>query len=230
MRLKGPADERHESTAAVLLIANTLKMFDPLFNGFHVSKHHRRTRLQSQFVCGLHHLQPLIAVNFQRRNFLSHPIHQNFSAPAWNRSESGLFEFRDHFAQGHPEGLREMLKLGRTESMNVDVWIFFPDVTQQIEIPLERQFRMMPPLHQDLNTTNGRKFVQFLIDLLEREHVMIFIFLRSIKRAELAVNIANVRVIDVSIDDVSDDLTSEPVVTFRLCQIAPRISQRSYFF
>src|SRR5207244_13554090 len=89
---------------------------------------------------------------------------------------------------------------------------------------------MMSPLHQDLNTADGRQFVEFLIDLLEREDVMIFILLRAIKCAELAVNIANVRVIDVSIHDVGDDLASTSVRTFRLCQIPPRIGQRSHLF
>src|SRR5437764_14861860 len=109
-----------------------------------------------------------------------------------------------------------MLKLRWTEPVNIDVWIFFADVTQQIDIPLKRQFRMMSPLHQDLNTADGRQFVEFLIDLLEREDVMIFILLRAIKCAELAVNIANVRVIDVSIHDVGDDLASTSGITFRL--------------
>src|ERR1700747_826679 len=112
-----------------------------------------------------------------------------------------------------------MLKLRRTESVNIDVRIFFPDVTEQIDVPLERQFRMMPPLHQDLNTAGGRKFVEFLIDLLKRKDVMILILLRSIKRAELAVNIANVRVVDVSIDNVGHDLTAASIVAFALSQI-----------
>jgi hypothetical protein len=88
----------------------------------------------------------------------------------------------------------------------------------------------MPPLHQDLNTANGRKFVEFLINLFERKHVVVLILLCSIERAEFAVNIANVRVIDVAIDNVGDDLASTSGVTFRLCQIAPRIGQRSHLF
>src|SRR4029450_13886399 len=191
--------------AAVLSITNATQMFDPLFNAFHVSKHHRRAGFQPDLVRCLHYLQPLIAVNFQWRYFLPHPIHQNFSAAARNRSKPSLPEFRNHFAERHPEGLREMLKLRRTEPVNIDVRIFFPNVPQQIDIPLERQFRMMPPLHKNLTAADGRKFVELLIDLLERENVMILILLRSIKRAELAVNIANVRVIDVSIDNVGDD-------------------------
>src|SRR4029453_5024789 len=112
-------------------------------------------------------LQPLIAVNFQWRYFLPHPIHQNFSAAARNRSKPSLPEFRNHFAERHPEGLREMLKFRRTEPVNIDVRIFFPNVTQQIDIPFEGQLRMMPPLPQNFNTANGRKFVEFLIDLIE---------------------------------------------------------------
>src|SRR4029450_5448832 len=120
-----------------------------------------------------------------------------------------------------------MLKLRWTESVNIDVRIFFPEVTQQIDVPFERQFRVIPALHQDLNTAGSRKFVELLIDLFERKAVMILILLRSIKRAELAVNVANVCVVDVSIDNVGDDLASASAVAFRLCQIAPCIGPLS---
>ena len=39
---------------------------------------------ESQLVRYLHYFQPLIGVNFQRRNSLAHPIDQNFPAPAGN--------------------------------------------------------------------------------------------------------------------------------------------------
>src|SRR5437667_11026099 len=113
--------------------------------------------------------------------------------------------------------------------MDVDVRIFLPDVLQKIDIPLEREFRMMSTLHQDLNPVRSRKFIELLIDLLERKHIMIFIFFGSIKRAEFAVNIADIRVIDVSIDNVSDDLAAASAVTFRLCQVPPRICQSAPF-
>src|SRR6266576_7107979 len=113
-----------------------------------------------------------------------------------------------------------MLKLRRTKPVDVDVRIFFADVSQKIEIPLERQLWMMPALHQDLNTARGGEFLKFFINLLEREHVMIFIAFRAIKRAELAVNIADVRVIDVSIDNVGHDLAPAIAVAFCLRQIA----------
>src|SRR6476661_6364795 len=98
-----------------------------------------------------------------------------------------------------------MLKLRRTEPVDVDVRIFFADVVQEIDVPLEWQFRMMPALHQDLYSASSSELVQLLIKLLEAQHVMIFVAFGSIERAELAVNIANVRVIDVAIDDVGHD-------------------------
>src|SRR5207249_5940466 len=97
----------------------------------HVSRHHCRAGFQSELVRCLHYLQPLVAVNFQRRYFLPHLIHENFSAAARNRSKSSLLEFRNHFAQRHPEGLCEMLKLRWTEPVNIDVWIFFADVDRK---------------------------------------------------------------------------------------------------
>src|ERR1700756_3096375 len=99
-----------------------------------------------------------------------------------------------------------MLELWRTEPVNIDVRISFSDVPQEIDVPLERQFRMMPALHQDLHSACGSELVQLLIKLLEAEHVMIFVALGSIKRAEFAVHVADVRVVNIAIDDIRHDV------------------------
>src|SRR5262245_52573589 len=116
-----------------------------------------------------------------------------------------------------------MVKLRWTESMNIDVRIFFSDVMQKIDVPFERQFRMIPALHQDLHAAGGSEFIQLLVELFEAENVMILIVLCPIKRAELAVNVAHVCVINVAIDDVGHDLAAVTTVAFRLRQITPRI-------
>jgi hypothetical protein len=69
-----------------------------------------------------------------------------------------------------------------------------------------------------------------LIKLLEGQNVMIFVALGPIKGAELAVNVADVCVIDVAIDDVSHDLAAASTVAFGLRQFAPRIRERRQFF
>src|SRR5215470_5291356 len=146
MGLKRPANECRKSAAAVLLLANAPQMLDSIFDRLHVAEHHGCAGFQSQFVRHLHYLQPFVAVDFQRRNSLPHAVHQNFTAAAWDRTKSSVFEFGNHFPQRHPESFREMLKLGRTESVDIDVRIFVSDVMEEIDIPLERQLRMMPAL------------------------------------------------------------------------------------
>src|SRR4029450_11492726 len=59
---------------------------------------------------------------------------------------------------------------------------------------------------------------------------MIFVALGPIKRTEFAVNVANVRVIDVAVGDVSHDLASASAVPFFFGQISPRVCQRAQFF
>ena len=92
------------------------------------------------------------------------------------------------------------------------------------------KLRVMPALHEDLNPARGRKFVQFLVELLAAEHIVIFVFFGPIKRAEFAVNVADVGVIDVAIDDVGHDLPAALVVAGLLRQIAARIGQSAQRF
>ena len=112
-------------------------MFDPVPDRFHVTEHHRRARLQSQLMRDLHHFQPRVRIAFQRRDPVADAIDQNFAAAAGDRAEAGLLELRDHLAQRHAEQIREVLQLRRAEPVNVDVRIFFADVPEQIEIPIE---------------------------------------------------------------------------------------------
>jgi hypothetical protein len=58
---------------------------------------------------------------------------------------------------------------------------------------------------------------------------MVFVPFRSIKRAEFAVNVADIRVIDVAIDDIGHDLTPKAAITFRLCQIPSGVRKRAQF-
>ena len=101
----------------------------------------------------LHHLEPFIAIDFERRDFLAHAIDQDFAAATGNRAKSGAFEALYHFAHGHMKNLAKMLKLRRTESVDVNVRIFFANMPQQFDVPIERQFRMMAALHQNLDAT-----------------------------------------------------------------------------
>ena len=71
---------------------------------------------------------------------------------------------------------------------------------------------MMPALQENLHAADRGEFVELLVELLQREHVVIVVLLRAVERAELAVDVADVRVVDVAIDDVGDDLRVRPAL------------------
>ena len=70
----------------------------------------------------------------------------------------------------------------------------------------------MAALEENLYATDAVELGKFFTDLLVRQDVMVVVFLCSIKRAELAVNIADVGVVHVPVDDIGDDRVSRPVV------------------
>jgi hypothetical protein len=59
---------------------------------------------------------------------------------------------------------------------------------------------------------------------------MVCVMLGSIERAEFAVNVANIRVINIAIDDVGHDFAAAATVAFGFRQFAPRIRKRGQFF
>ncbi len=72
-------------------------------------------------------------------------------------------------------------------------------------MPINLQIRMQPTLHQHAGAAEFDSFADFLVDGIEIEDVPFFClrpFQRTIKRAEGAVLGAEVRVINVTVDDV----------------------------
>ena len=127
------------------------------------------------------------------------------------------------------EHLAEMDELAGTESVDVDLRPFVFHVREQIQIPLLRQFRMMPALHQELRAAERDGLLDFFVHLVERDDVGIVILFHPVKRAELAIDIADVRVIDVAVNDVGDDVVAATVEILRLGELAAAVGERAEF-
>src|SRR5262245_13584358 len=77
--------------------------------------------------------------------------------------------------------------------------------TEEILVPLDREVGVMATLQEQLVAADGDGLVDLLEDLLEAEHIA---FARSdwpVERAEVAARHADVRVVDVAVDDVRHD-------------------------
>ena len=107
---------------------------------------------------------------------------------------------------------------------------FFFDVREQIQIPLLRELRMMPALHQHLRAAERDGLLDFLVQLIAGDDVGINVFFRAVKRAELAIHIADIGVIDVAIHVVGDDLVAASVEILRLRELTAAVGQHTQFF
>ena len=100
---------------------------------------------------------------------------------------------------------------------------------EQIEIPLLGQLRMMSALHQNLRAAQRDGLLDFLVHLVERDDVGVVVLFRAVKRAELAIDVADVGVIDVAVNDVSDDVVAATVEILRLGELAAAVGERAEF-
>src|SRR3954467_15133581 len=107
-----------------------------------------------------------------------------------------------HPRLGHP---REMNHLGRRERMQLEGGIPLLDRAEQVLVPLDRQIRIVPALQQQLHAAERDRLVDLAEDLLEPEDVAFAGSNGPVERAEVAARDADVRVVDVAVDDVSDD-------------------------
>src|SRR5688500_4974481 len=83
----------------------------------------------------------------------------------------------------------------------------------------------MAALDEDLNPAEGFRLVDLLADLLERERVPFPVLRPPVERAEAAVGDADVRVVDVSVDDERDDAVRMPLLPHAV-RFAAELQQR----
>ena len=89
---------------------------------------------------------------------------------------------------------------------------------------------MMAALHEHLRAAERDGLLDFFVHLVERDDVGISILLRAVKRAELAIHVADIGVIDIAIHVVGDDLVAATVEILRLRKLAAAVGERAEFF
>ncbi len=109
----------------------------------------------------------------------------------------------------HAEHLREEIHFARAESVDVDRMMLL-DVPHQLQVPLERDVRIVPALDQDLHAAECLGLVDLRADLLVRERVALVVLRPTVERAESAVGDAHVRVVDVAVHDIRHDAVRMP--------------------
>ena len=114
--------------------------------------------------------------------------------------------------------------------MDVHMRVFLPDMGEQVGVPVDGEGGVVSSLHQDLDAAGGGQFIELLIDLRVGDDVGIGLLLCPVKGAELAVDVADVRVVDVPVDDVGDNIVSFSSVGIGKGEFAAVIGKGSEFF
>src|SRR5689334_12083012 len=205
LRLQRPADEGGKPSGARLDLADAEQVLDPVGQRLAEPIHHGHGRLEPEAMRGLHHLEPAVGAGFLLRDAIADLLDEDFTAPTRDRIEACRRELADHLFDRHPEASREEIDLGGREPVDVDRVVPL-DVAHQVEVPLERDVGVVPALDEDLHPADGFELVDLAADLLERQHVSLGVLRPTVERAELAVRDADIRVVDVPVDDVRDDV------------------------
>src|SRR5260370_42644506 len=100
----------------------------------------------------------------------------------------------------------EAMNLRRRETVKLKAWILRTKRAQKIFVPLDSEIRMQSALHQDTRPTERNRFVNLRANLIDRAHVGVRGAWPAIERTERTEDVADIRIVNVSIDDVGDDV------------------------
>ena len=106
---------------------------------------------------------------------------------------------------GQPGEARQVNDFGRRERVQAKCRVALLDGAEQILVPLNRQVGVVAALQQQLVAADRDRLVDLAEDLLEAEDVAVRGPDRAIERAEVAAGDADIRVVDVTVDDVAHD-------------------------
>ena len=107
--------------------------------------------------------KPLVGRTFPGRHQVPDPIGQDLGPAAGNRIQAGRDQSADNRADTQTRNLAEMKNLRRGKTVYVNAARFYK--SYQVFVILQLQIRMKPTLQQDLGSTEGQCFIDFLLQL-----------------------------------------------------------------
>ena len=169
------------------------------------AEHHRRGRAQPEAVRLAHHLQPGVGRALERRDLVADLVVEDLGAAARDRIEAGGDQPLDHRrgstcsrarrCSGSPRATGRGWRAGSSPSSSGTD----PRTSRSAASGLR------PPCSRICTPPRSTVSWNFCVELLARQHVALgLVGGRAVEVAELAAGHADVRVVDVAIDDVGD--------------------------
>lgn len=212
-----------------MLFAHHFEVLDAFLHRLHVAEHHRDAAGQAEPMRGVHHAHPLRGVRLQRCDAVAHAVHEDFPAATGHGAKPSGDEVFQDLLDGFVEELGEGDHLAGAKTVDVEAGELVANVREQIKIPLLRELGVVAALHEDLVTAQRDGLLNLPVHLVMRDDVGVGILLSAVERAELTIDVADVRVVDVAVHDVGDDLVAAPTVRCGAVELAAAVGQRAQF-
>ena len=203
LRLQRPRDEGGEAAGPLLERLDTRQVLEALGERLTDAVHHGDRGLHPLFVGDAHDLEPPVGARLLRRCDVPHALDEDLAAAPRDRVEPGGLQLAHDRARVDAEQRREEVDFAWGKAVDMDRVIPL-DVTQQIQIPVQRDIRIVSALDQDLHAAQRLGLLDLLPDLLERQRVPFPVLGPPRERAEAAIGHAHVRVVDVAVNDEGD--------------------------
>ena len=133
-----------------------------------------------------------------------HAVRQDLGTAARDRVQAGSHEAPERLFHREPRHAADVVDLGRREAVDPDR-IGLLDPAEEPLVELDAEVGMEPSLEQDLVPAERQRLLDLRGELLLREEVSLLRGQVAIEGAEGALGGADVRVVDVPVDDVRDD-------------------------
>src|SRR5690606_18533488 len=131
-------------------------------------------------------------------------------AAPWQAVEAGPLELAQDLLGGHPGEPRHAADLLRAGDLQPYARVTLFEEAQKARVPVEGQVGVHTARHQHARAPDGLQLRQLRADLLVGEYVRVILPTRAVEAAEAAAHVADVRVVDVAIDQVRDGLGVRP--------------------
>ena len=141
---------------------------------------------------------------FFGRDDPAHPIDEDLGAAARHGVETRVAKSRQRLGDGQLRAARDVLDLRRREGVEVDL-VARLDRAEQILVVVDPEIGVVAALHQEPRAADRECLLDLLVDHGLRQEVALAYVARSpVEGAEVAVGDADVRVVEISIDDERD--------------------------
>ena len=151
-----------------------------------------------------HHVEPLRRLRLLRRDDVAHAVDEDLAAAARERVEPRVAQPRERLPDRQLRAPRDVLDLRRRERVQVDL-VALLDRAEEILVVVDPEVGVVAALHQHAGAADRERLLDLLEDDRLRQQVaLVAVAGAAVEGAEVAVGDADVRVVEVPVDDERD--------------------------